>query len=485
MFKKLTHFLKEYSLHPFLLGLYFVFFQIKQAFILYNPLQIFLYIGITILAAILPYILIFPFLKNKKKAAVIGMLIMLTFFFFGNIRYELHGILENYVAFSREKYIISFILLLFILPVVFTKSKLQTITAYLNTLFIILILFELALGIVNYSQSRKWSKHIRPTTSVSHNKNVDNRPDIYHIVLDAYTSSEELKNNWLYHNTKLDTFLLNKGFFASNQAQSNSTATQISMAIELNMDYLPHLDSIVGNDLVSTSAYRLAIKNNKVVHSLKQMGYEIINLSIFDIDSLHRFHDMHYMPDATSLPRYLFRDCLIGWPQKEPALPFNGYTNQKLFRELEKIPDETHTKPIFVYAHLMMPHGPYYFDRLGNMYPDGAGMPFIDPKREYLEQLIYTNKLLMHAIEKIMSTSKTPPIIIIQGDHGSRLLREEGNHEEEYSMLARFHFPDKDYSMLNDSISPVNIYRVVFNKYFEGKYPMLPYQRTKGVKESH
>jgi hypothetical protein len=40
--------------------------------------------------------------------------------------------------------------------------------------------------------------------------------------------------------------------------------------------------------------------------------------------------------------------------------------------------------------------------------------------------------------------------------------------------LNAYYFPDQDYSQLYPSISPINSFRVVLDKYFGGNYELLP-----------
>jgi hypothetical protein len=146
--------------------------------------------------------------------------------------------------------------------------------------------------------------------------------------------------------------------------------------------------------------------------------------------------------------------------------------NYGIFNGLEKIQSTLDKKPKFIYAHIMMPHPPYYFDAEGNRTDfsysnDGKNM------HKYLEQLKYTNKLLMETVSSILNSAKQPPVIIVQSDHGFRSYEGYDKLEIEHSTLSCFYFPDKDYSMLNDSLKTINTFRIIFNKYFNQNLKLI------------
>jgi hypothetical protein len=76
---------------------------------------------------------------------------------------------------------------------------------------------------------------------------------------------------------------------------------------------------------------------------------------------------------------------------------------------------------------------------------------------------------LLEAVDMILAESDVPPIIILQGDHGPWLQP----NDKRMWILAAMYFPGhKD--QLYRTITPVNIFRLVFNSYFGGKYERLP-----------
>ena len=68
-------------------------------------------------------------------------------------------------------------------------------------------------------------------------------------------------------------------------------------------------------------------------------------------------------------------------------------------------------------------------------------------------------------VDSVFKFSNRPFIMIIQSDHGYRSY-EPGKVLLEFENFSAFYFPDKDYKTINDSLSSVNTYRIVLNKYF-------------------
>jgi hypothetical protein len=69
---------------------------------------------------------------------------------------------------------------------------------------------------------------------------------------------------------------------------------------------------------------------------------------------------------------------------------------------------------------------------------------------------------MMEIVPKIIANSATPPIILIQGDHGPTVA---SSPRARMSNLSAYYLPGVDASVY-PTITPVNTFRVVFNEYF-------------------
>jgi hypothetical protein len=145
----------------------------------------------------------------------------------------------------------------------------------------------------------------------------------------------------------------------------------------------------------------------------------------------------------------------------------------------------------FVYAHIIAPHPPFVFDERGTVISHAEPFTLHDANyymREhsqknyiagYRKQIQYVNALVLETVDAILAHSTTPPIIIIQGDHGPGAHLHWGSLEqtipaERFSILNAYYFPDQDYTRLYPSISPVNSFRVLFDQFFGANYALLP-----------
>jgi hypothetical protein len=125
--------------------------------------------------------------------------------------------------------------------------------------------------------------------------------------------------------------------------------------------------------------------------------------------------------------------------------------------------------PKFVYAHIIAPHDPYVFDRDGN--PVDIAEPMDDATfyAGYRDELVYLNRRVLAVIETILQNSTTPPVIIIQGDHGPG----RSSNLDRHKILNAYYLPGVPAEQLYPGITPVNSFRLVFDSYFEAGLGLL------------
>lgn len=95
---------------------------------------------------------------------------------------------------------------------------------------------------------------------------------------------------------------------------------------------------------------------------------------------------------------------------------------------------------------------------------------------DYLDGVKYANLVTLDFVKKILLNAPNS-IIVILSDHGSRVLKNVTpaiKEEESYSNFCAIYYPDGDYSGVYDSISPINVMRLVLNKTLTTNFEKLP-----------
>ena len=109
-------------------------------------------------------------------------------------------------------------------------------------------------------------------------------------------------------------------------------------------------------------------------------------------------------------------------------------------------------------------------------------------QQAYIEQLRYVNQRIEEAVDFIVAHSRRPPMIIIQGDHGSfftlptKITPESLDHFalERLPILNAYLVPEQMRRKLRPDITPVNSFRLLFNECFGEHFDILPEQSFVG-----
>lgn len=306
-------------------------------------------------------------------------------------------------------------------------------------------------------------------------------PDIYYIVPDSYPRADVLMETFGHDNTPFIDALKARGFHVVEGAHSNYPKTQMSLASSMNFDYLDP-EQLKAEWDEALPNFVAQIWDNKVMDFLAARGYEFPTFS--SGVAATEINSGRFVKPDTFLLTELQQVYLAMTPLRSPVERFarSSEANRVLFvlDELGKV--RRGDKPMFVFAHMMAPHMPHNFDAEGNARTETP--PYYVGFRD---SVVCINDRLLTMADRIRERQPNS-VIIIQGDHGCRsdwqsttetdLVPWKGTREEyirDYTaVLNAIYFPDGDYSAFYPGVTPVNTFRIVFNKYFGTKYELLP-----------
>jgi hypothetical protein len=443
-------------------------------------------------------------IKNKEKASLIVSLGLVIFFSYGHISGALNDKLfiqlPGGMVLGPDKVLLPIVFGSFIwigVKILRSAKDLTRVLSFLKTLLLILVFYQGVLIVKTERQRRVGLVDQKEGVEKEALMAEGNWPDVYYIVLDGYAREDVLREIYDYDNSEFVDSLRKIGFYVADQARSNYIHTYLSLPSTLNMRYMDELPEKYGLNPADGLAAKSLAAENEVNRKFKNYGYTVINFA-----SSWEGTDESYQADITYKKDEYFKILGKNVAIDETNIVFLQTTllsplikevwgdalRSRISAALQKLPTIPYQEERkFVVAHLMSPHPPYVFTAGGGPV---IGAEFetadegIDRRPKYLDQLIFMSKQIILVIEKIIENSPTPPIIILQSDHGPASIfgrREEwlDNYSEEgvkerSSILYAVYFPDQDYEDFYSTITPVNTFRILFNKYFNENLEILP-----------
>jgi len=491
---------KSFVIHPFL----FAIFPIL-VFYAYNMGELSFSVTLLPLAfasgfALLLLALSWLILRNVRKAGIVVSIFLILFFSYGYAldlvkgwgsgEFYMRGVLVG----TPARYVLLIWAALFVGGVyltIRTHRDFRTLTVILNAVAITLVLVP-SISIGAYELKRPSAAPEDTNAAIVLDPGeTDTLPDIYYIVLDAYASAGALKELFDFDNSEFIDYLTEKGFYVASESRSNYKVTQFSLASSLNMKYVNTLSDEIRVGSKDKTIPIQMIKDNLVTDLARTVGYKYIHFATWDKSTGYNEHaDMNItyaqMKVAginllSEFNRVLIQTTLLRAFAVEKQLLSGGYRGYVLhaFDKLAEMPGIQ--GPKFVFAHIICPHAPFVFGADGEpIEVTYWRLESASKQRElYLNQLQFVNKKVEVLVDEILSKSETPPIIILQADHGFRLAcwsnecsRKE-TLEDNFGILNAYYLPQGGDDLLYQSISPVNTFRVVFNFYFGASFELL------------
>jgi len=491
--------MKKLSLiHPFVFSLFPVFFLYAKNANQVAFQDIILPLVIVTVSAVLISFLFFQLFKEIHKSTIMTSALILFFFSFGHLTgiVEPSNISGNGETSSLEYYILGLgvLILLSLTWLLLTiKKDMSKISSILFVISACLFLFQI-IPIANRVLNSN-PEPVLAQTEITPVHPQKTYPDIYYIILDGYGRNDILKDIYHYDNSAFLNFLENKGFYIGRESRSNYAQTLLSMASSLNLNYC---DSILNLNPQSDDYFPAItkLKYNRVLKELKKYGYKYAAFATgYDLTEFHGA-DL-YLEPGKSVSGYinmLIQTTPIPLFLSEENSPF-AIHRQRIKYILKELPNISQPdNPCFILAHIVCPHPPFVFGKNGEPIQDRTGAFNLHDGSHYMEmggtvesyrehyrnQITYFTGCIQNTITEILEKKKVnPPIIIVQGDHGpgSELNWENpalSNVRERFSILNAYFLPGTETDFLYPSITPVNSFRLVMNKYFDASHEILP-----------
>jgi sulfatase-like protein len=317
------------------------------------------------------------------------------------------------------------------------------------------------------------------------------RPDIYLIVLDEYANSSILREVFGFDNRMFEDSLRHLGFTIPRVVRSNYVHTLLSLPSLLNFSHLTRLTEELGPRETDPTLPDYLVENNRTAAFLRARGYQFLFFpSQWWISTAHnRNADWEFQPwtginlarEATrsDLRRYLVRSTLLDFVARGNHAWDADHVRRTL-AELQHVPERQ--EPTFVFAHLLNPHGPYVFARdCQSSKGKPAGNPSSQREHPYVGQIECLNRMMLQVVTTLQQRSPQPPIILLQGDHGSNLLRyssaksasavSPAQARERFGAFGAYYLPNGGGRLFGDTVTVVNVLRKVLNYYFDAGIP--------------
>ena len=507
---------RVWILHPFLIGLYPVVALLGSNVQEISPDQTVRSFVVVLAGAAALLVVLRLLVRDWHKAALLCSFILLLLFSYGQVYAALRQASFGGLYLARHRYLIPVFSAVTIVGTWFILSRrdeLANATKIFNLMGAAVVVMA-AIPIVTAVVRGKGDWQVDDFQPAGGRGELQtgqgvSRPDVYYIILDAYARSDFMLEKFGYDNSDFIGFLESRGFYIAKKSNTNHIWTALSLGSSLNMDF----DQNLGVNL-ATGAYPSAmvepIHHSLVRANFEKLGYDIIGFSsgygpteITDADyyfspdierseppppgiTLNAFEGMLFHASAGRIIED-FTDPQtrnqIGFRTDYPFSVLRAIIEYD-FDQLEVVPEIP--APTFTFVHIVAPHSPYLFGRDGEPVEQtgvfsltGEGVTGSDAEGDlYKNQAIYISGRTQEVVQAILDRSETPPIIIIQADHGPSAGWSGDFDNPDLAMrtaiLNAYLLPGGCERMLYPTISPVNSFRVVFDCTFGASYPLLP-----------
>lgn len=466
-----------------------------------RPTDIIVVIGAILIGTAIAYLLIALVLRGRAAQGIIALLVLMgVFLFYGK---SALGSLTRQTAGLPPAILLAGLLMIFGLAVWWLTRRphlLDRVNTFLALTGLLMVGWLTARLVANHLRSRAIIRNsalaaelARPINSRApagpQNRRV---PDIYVLVLDEYAHAAVLRNVFQFDNRMFEDSLRQLGFTIPRLVRSNYVHTLLSLPSLLNFSHLTRLTQEVGARSNDASLANYLLEHNRAAAYLKQRGYRFLfypsqwwpstsqnRNADWEFDAWPGFNPVDEV-SRSDLRRSLIRTTALDFLIRDDASDPDFI--RRTLSALENVPK--HDGPTFAFAHILSPHWPFVFKADCGV---AAEIHLRGPtvrRRAYTEQLQCLNRLLLHTVTTILQRSSVPPVILLQGDHGTNLRRYSdaqsakavtpAQASERLGAFGAYYAPGGGRSLFADTVTIVNVLQKVLSYYAGAELQPLP-----------
>jgi hypothetical protein len=313
-------------------------------------------------------------------------------------------------------------------------------------------------------------------------------PDIYYVVLDGFGRPDVLSARFAVDAKQSLDVLRETGWTVTRSSVTNYTQTYLAIASALNGAYLNPVATVMGDSRDRRPLHEL-IQRSAPIAALKKQGYSFRMIgSNTSVTASHRQADSCHCqwPGLNEFENSLLAMTPFRMlPLHRPTYGGQYRAVVDAFHELEH--PAAAKGPVLVFAHIIAPHPPFVVDEQGHptglvgpvTYQDGDQFPgtIEEYQRGYQAQARYVFSRLSSFARTIASRGR-PAIAIVHGDHGpgahySHRSLEQADLSERLPIFMAVRLAGGA-AVVPDDLTPVNVFRLIFNTDFGARDPLLP-----------
>lgn len=333
-------------------------------------------------------------------------------------------------------------------------------------------------------------------------KNAD-LPDIIYIVPDRYGSADTLHRHFDHDNSGFVSALEERGFYYAPDARANYAKTVVSLASSMNMTGLEPLGAAIDPSSVDRRPLYRLIRENAVQRTLRDAGYDYIHLGNWwgptrrNPHATTHYYGVDTLWSATSeFEKALLRLTPVAWFATDGAAAERAecdrLKNQLRYLETARAQE---SQPVFIFAHLTMPHDPITMDAEGNCIPHvyypGGGMSWPEYQSAFSGYVTFLNRRLLEIFDANKANGGDRGLIfVIQADEGPypkrlqeqpKMIMQEFDDVEirqKFGIINAIYWDAEKYGEPFLTETPVNNWRIILSKISGDEISLIEDERS-------